>query len=55
MFIQILEGLHSDEAKVLLGMKNKSLNKTYKGLTESVVKEAFGWNDDFMRPEPEQK
>ena len=55
MFIQILEGLHGDEAKVLLGMKNKSLNKTYKGLTESVVKEAFGWNDNFMRPEPEQK
>ena len=55
MFIQILEGLHADEAKVLLGMKNKSLNKTYKGLTESVVKEAFGWNDNFMRPEPEQK
>ena len=55
MFIQVLEGLHGDEAKVLLGMKNKSLNKTYKGLTESVVKEAFGWNDNFMRPEPEQK
>ena len=28
-------------------MKNKSLNKMYKGLTESVVKEAFGWNDKF--------
>ena len=55
MFIQILEGLHADEAKVLLGMKNKSLNKMYKGLTESVVKEAFGWNDKFVRPEPEQK
>ena len=55
MFIQILEGLHSNEAKVLLGMKNKSLNKMYKGLTESVVKEAFGWNDKFVRPEPEQK
>ena len=51
MFIQILEGLHADEAKVLLGMKNKSLNKTYKGLTESVVKEAFGWNDQYMVPE----
>ena len=51
MFIQILEGLHQDEAKVLLGMKNKSLNKMYKGLTESVVKEAFGWNDDFVVPE----
>ena len=55
MFIQILEGLHADEAKVLLGMKSKSLNKMYKGLTESVVKEAFGWNDKFVRPEPEQK
>ena len=55
MFIQILEGLHGDEAKVLLGMKSKSLNKMYKGLTESVVKEAFGWNDKFVRPEPEQK
>ena len=51
MFIQMLEGLHEDEAKVLLGMKNKSLNKMYKGLTESVVKEAFGWNDQYMVPE----
>ena len=51
MFIQMLEGLHQDEAKLLLGMKNKSLNKMYKGLTESVVKEAFGWNDQFYRPE----
>ena len=54
MFIQMLEGLHQDEAKVLLGMKNQSLNKMYKGLTESVVKEAFGWNDSFMREEPVQ-
>jgi|TARA_B100001094_G_scaffold13260_1_gene11622 hypothetical protein len=51
MFIQMLEGLHQDEAQILLGMKNKSLNKMYKGLTESVVKEAFGWNDKFARPE----
>ena len=51
MFIQMLEGLHQDEAKVLMGMKNKSLNKIYKGLTESAVKEAFGWNDNFVTPE----
>jgi len=51
MFIQMLEGLHKDEAKLLLGMKNKSLNKMYKGLTESVVREAFGWNADFVKPE----
>ena len=55
MFIQMLEGLHQDEAKILLGMKSKSLNKMYKGLTESVVKEAFGRNDKFLRVEPEQK
>ena len=25
------------------------LNKHYKGLTANLVKEAFDWNDDFMR------
>ena len=50
LFIQMLEGLHADEAKVLIDMKNKSLNKTYKGLTSEMVKEAFGWNADFVRP-----
>ena|SRR6056300_29437 len=49
MFIQMLEGLHQEEAKVLLGMKNKTLNKMFKGLTESVVKEAFNWNDNFLQ------
>ena len=51
MFIQMLEGLHQDEAQLLLGMKSKTLNKMYKGLTESVVKEAFNWDDKFIRPE----
>ena len=46
MFIQILEGLHADEAKLLVNVKDKSLNKVYKGLTDAVVKEAFGWNDN---------
>ena len=50
MFIQMLEGLHKDEAKVLLDMKNGTLNKTYKGLTADMVKEAFGWNADFVKP-----
>ena len=49
LFIQTLEGLHQLDAKVLLDIKEKRLNKTYKGLTESVVKEAFDWNDNFMR------
>ena len=47
MFIQILEGLHADEAKLLVNVKDKSLNKVYKGLTDAVVKEAFGWNDNY--------
>ena len=50
LFIQILEGLQKDEAKVLIDVKNKSLNKTYKGLTAEMVKEAFDWNDDFVKP-----
>ena len=50
LFIQMLEGLHASEAKVLIDVKNKSLNKTYKGLTSEMVKEAFGWNADFVKP-----
>ena len=49
LFIQLLEGLHKDDAKVLLNIKNKSLNKAYKGFTESVVKEAFDWTDEFVK------
>ena len=50
LFIQMLEGLHASEAKVLIDVKNKSLNKTFKGLTSEMVKEAFGWNADFVKP-----
>ena len=49
MFIQILEGLHGDDAEVLMAIKNKSLNNAYKGLTANLVKETFNWNDDFVR------
>ena len=48
LFIQMLEGLNKDEATLLINVKDKVLNKVYKGLTESVVKEAFNWNDEFM-------
>ena len=47
MYIQMLEGLHADEAKLLINVKEKNLNATYKGLTDAVVKEAFGWSDDY--------
>ena len=49
MFIQMLEGLHEKDAEVLMAIKNKNLNNIYKGLTSQMVKETFGWNDDFVR------
>ena len=49
MFIQMLEGLSKEEAELLVWAKDGELNKHYKGLTANLVKEAFGWNDDFMR------
>ena len=51
LFIQVLEGLHTSEATLLINIKDKRLNLVYKGLTENAIKEAFGWNDSFMRPE----
>ena len=49
LFIQMLEALHKDDANALINIKDKKLNLVYKGLTENVVKEAFNWNDDFLR------
>ena len=48
LFVTLLESLQEDEAVLLLHAKNKELHKHYKGLSKEVVKEAFGWNDDFM-------
>ena len=49
MFVQMLEGLQEKDAEVLMAIKNKKLNTLYKGLTAQMVKETFGWNDDFVR------
>ena len=40
MFIQMLEGLHADEAEVVIKAINKTLHKKYR-ITHAVVKEAF--------------
>lgn len=40
MFIQMLEGLHKDEAEVMCLVKDKQLGKRYK-VTKNVVTEAF--------------
>ena len=47
MFIQMLEGLHADDAKLLIAVKEKELNKMYKSLTDAVVKDAFRWNEEY--------
>jgi hypothetical protein len=49
MFIQMLEGLHESEAELLIHTKDKRLHQVYKGLSAAVVKEAFGWNDNFSK------
>ena len=48
MFVQLLEGLHKDEAELLVAAKDKQLHKVYKGLSDNVVKEAFDWDDNYM-------
>ena len=40
MFIQLLEGLHPDEADVIIKAKDKELGKRYK-VTKATVSEAF--------------
>ena len=48
MFIQLLEGLSSPEAELVLQAKNRTLNKKYKGLNANTVREAFGWDENFI-------
>jgi hypothetical protein len=40
LFIQLLEGLHQDEANILVLVKDKSLGRKYK-ITKACVEEAF--------------
>ncbi len=47
MFIQLLEGLHEDEAKVVILAKDKALHRTYKGVNAGTVTTAYGWSDSF--------
>ena len=55
MFVQILEALSKGEAEVSIAMKDKELHKKYKGLSQAVVKEAFGWNDEYKTPETQAR
>ena len=49
LFIQMLEGLSAEEAVFLVAVVNKKVNNEYKGFTGNLVKEAFDWDDDFMK------
>ena len=49
LFIQILEGLQENDADVLVSAKEKSLHRKFKGLSDNVVKEAFDWDDNYMK------
>ena len=48
-FVQMLEGLSAEEADFLIAVVNKKVNNKYKGFTANLVKEAFDWNDNFMK------
>ena len=48
-FVQMLEGLCAEEAEFLIAVVNKKVNNKYKGFTANLVKEAFNWNDNFMK------
>ena len=49
LFIQMLEGLHKNEAQLVIDAKDKKLHQVYKGLSKEVVREAFGWTENFTR------
>jgi len=51
LFVQMLEGLSAEEAEFLVAVVNKKINNKYKGFTGNLVKEAFGWDDNFMKKE----
>jgi len=49
LFVQMLEGLSADEAEFLVTVVNKKVNNKYKGFTANLVKEAFNWDENFMK------
>ena len=49
LFVQMLEGLCAEEAEFLVAVVNKKVNNKYKGFTANLVKEAFNWDDNFMK------
>ena len=48
LFIQLLEGLCAGEAQAMCLAKDRALHRKYKGLNANTVREAFGWDEDFI-------
>ena len=48
MFIQLLEGLSAGEAECICLAKERTLHRKYKGLNANTVREAFGWDENFI-------
>ena len=48
LFIQLLEGLCAGEAQVLCLAKERTLHRKYKGLNANTVRDAFGWDENFI-------
>ena len=46
-----------NDADVIISAKDKSLHRKFKGLSDNVVKEAFDWDDEYMKVEgyPQEK
>ena len=49
MFIQMLEGLHKDEAEILLLQRIRNCIKNLKVCLTMLLKPLFGWDDDYVR------
>ena len=52
IFIQMLEGINGIEADMFIALKDKELHRRYRGVTESVVRQAF---PGILGPDPEPK
>ena len=49
LLYKCLEGLSAEEAEFLVAVVNKKVNNKYKGFTANLVKDAFDWDDNFMK------
>ena len=43
--------MHESEADLIVAAKDKVLHQKYKGLSANVVREAFEWDENFMKEE----